>query len=1030
MDSLYYSAPRPYNKYPRGYRPIHESNTDLSLTTSRRLRPSSSWSSFSQTTCAGLQSPDHTNKNNNNTWQEDFSRRPFRTESSSTLFDNYLSPRELSPFSTSSEYCNLNSSSNMAYSGSNVQSPVPDYPRCYDNVPRPPTSYEQRENDFLRNLQRQKEVSYSNSTPRQDMSASWYGQDHGQNQPRRLAKTQSETGFDYNPTSNYASHNVSNNNHRMDGFFRNRVIEPSWMTDPPPPKSFREEYIIRNNQPVPANNSSFERFRLDPSYREPTSVTIHSQEPTNFRSYHRDDHMQPRAHQHQLGPQTLSNPVFDREPVNHPYQNVPNNSQIYNERHNNRNSAIYPSDPIPLSHNRVLHIHSTPNQESLYSHQHSNPISNYQQNTNTYPMQRARIQSPLRDYARLTSPNRETIVDVHHNHHREPKEIDDRIFSPVESKVYNRNGPTVINGFTSNRHTYNSHTDDYDARNRRDSSQPPVAVIEPNINVNMPIDPIPYTKPHLGHGHNHGHTRKPDQRYSRQELSPVSNYDNEDSDLDIEELARKALPKYLRDSTPSSKSDYYRDNLQGILIKNPSIHRSSSKKVVFIDQDKASAGSKIPPDVQAYDSAIGDLIESWSQVSDKIGGDVITAKAKVLKTFDQFRNFLWFAAGNAKPSDDEVNKMIGKIGESMQEITDFKDSKRNTPQFNHLSAIAETMGALGWVMSKTPAPVIKDYIEASMFFGNRIMKEFKESDPKQVEWINAWKSIFEEMQKFVRQVHTTGLIWNSSPGSAPPTSSGSAAAPPAPKGPGGPPPPPPPPIPSDLFANLPPAPSNTDKSNRDALFAALNKGEAITSGLKKVTSDMQTHKNPGLRGNAAAPATASKAAASPAKPAQPVRKPARKELQDGKQWNVEYFVNDNNIVIDVADKKQTIYVFRCENSVIKVNGKANSITLDGCKKTSIVFDALVAQCETINCQSVQIQTLGELPTLSIQKTDGCQVYLSKVAQGCEIITSKSSEMNILVQTTDEGDYNEFPVPEQFKTTFVNGKLVTTVSDIV
>lgn len=72
------------------------------------------------------------------------------------------------------------------------------------------------------------------------------------------------------------------------------------------------------------------------------------------------------------------------------------------------------------------------------------------------------------------------------------------------------------------------------------------------------------------------------------------------------------------------------------------------------------------------------------------------------------------------------------------------------------------------------------------------------------------------------------------------------------------------------------------------------------------------------------------------------------------------------------------------------------------------------------------------------------MYLSKVAQGCEIVTSKSSEMNISVQTNDDGDYvsfsdcrtqskfpfqSEFPVPEQFKTTFVNGKLVTVVSDI-
>jgi adenylyl cyclase-associated protein len=34
--------------------------------------------------------------------------------------------------------------------------------------------------------------------------------------------------------------------------------------------------------------------------------------------------------------------------------------------------------------------------------------------------------------------------------------------------------------------------------------------------------------------------------------------------------------------------------------------------------------------------------------------------------------------------------------------------------------------------------------------------------------------------------------------------------------------------------------------------------------------------------------------------------------------------------------------------------------------------------------------------VSIDKTDGCQVYLSKDSLSAEIITAKSSEMNILV----------------------------------
>lgn len=99
--------------------------------------------------------------------------------------------------------------------------------------------------------------------------------------------------------------------------------------------------------------------------------------------------------------------------------------------------------------------------------------------------------------------------------------------------------------------------------------------------------------------------------------------------------------------------------------------------------------------------------------------------------------------------------------------------------------------------------------------------------------------------------------------------------------------------------------------------------------------------------------------------------------------------------------KQTVYIFRCENSVVQIKGKVNSVTMDSCKKTSVVFDSLLSQVEVINCQSVEVQTLGALPTISIQKTDGCQVYLSKEAIGSEIVTSKSSEMNILVPQGDD-----------------------------
>lgn len=44
--------------------------------------------------------------------------------------------------------------------------------------------------------------------------------------------------------------------------------------------------------------------------------------------------------------------------------------------------------------------------------------------------------------------------------------------------------------------------------------------------------------------------------------------------------------------------------------------------------------------------------------------------------------------------------------------------------------------------------------------------------------------------------------------------------------------------------------------------------------------------------------------------------------------------------------------------------------------------------------------MGKVPTISVNKTDGCHIYLSKDSLSCEIISAKSSEMNVLVPNKD------------------------------
>ena len=230
-----------------------------------------------------------------------------------------------------------------------------------------------------------------------------------------------------------------------------------------------------------------------------------------------------------------------------------------------------------------------------------------------------------------------------------------------------------------------------------------------------------------------------------------------------------------------------------------------------------------------------------------------------------------------------------------------------------------------------------------------MLKDWKEKDRTHVDWVKSWVSTLTELQAYVKKYYTTGLTWNPAGGEATAPAPAAGGAPPPP--PPGPAPPPPPPAGAlDLTA---PDPA---KNARADLLAALNKGEGVTAGLKKVTDDQKTHKNPGLRAGNVVKAS-EKSQDTPTKSyGKPVaaNKPPRLE-QDGKKWNVEYFKNRQDLEINEIEVNQSVYVYKCEGSTIKVNGKCNNIIIDGCKKTAVVFGSVVSSVEFINCQSVQMQ---------------------------------------------------------------------------
>lgn len=74
------------------------------------------------------------------------------------------------------------------------------------------------------------------------------------------------------------------------------------------------------------------------------------------------------------------------------------------------------------------------------------------------------------------------------------------------------------------------------------------------------------------------------------------------------------------------------------------------------------------------------------------------------------------------------------------------------------------------------------------------------------------------------------------------------------------------------------------------------------------------------------------------------------------------------------------------------------------------------------------QSLGKVHTINIEKTDAAQIYLCKDSLDCEIVTAKSSAINVSVPSGEDGDYVEYPIPEQFKSIYTGKGFKTEAAD--
>ncbi|RZC92562.1 hypothetical protein C5167_029340 [Papaver somniferum] len=438
----------------------------------------------------------------------------------------------------------------------------------------------------------------------------------------------------------------------------------------------------------------------------------------------------------------------------------------------------------------------------------------------------------------------------------------------------------------------------------------------------------------------------------------------------------------------------------------------------------ADDNAPIDPSIIAFDDLLNQYFVKVSIVADKIGGKVLEVTKVLEEAFSVQKDLLIKIKQTKKPDLANLGEFLKPLNEVIMKANASTEGRRSD-FFNHLKAAADSLSALAWIAysgkdcgMSLPIAHVEESWQMAEFYNNKILVEYRSKDPNHVEWAKALKELYlPGLRDYVKSNYPLGPVWSTTGKTTVSLPASAPSKAPAPRGPA-----PPPPPPASLFTSESSnASSSQPKKGMAAVFQEISSGETVTAGLRKVTADMKTKNRSDRTGVVGASAKEKPTSTSSFSKTGP----PKLELQMGRKWVVENQIGKKNLVIDDCDAKQSVYLFGCKDSVLQIQGKVNNITVDKCTKMGVVFTDVVAAFEVVNCNGVEVQCQGTAPTISVDNTTGCQLYLSQESLATSITTAKSSEVNVLVPGSGaDSDWAEHSLPQQFIHEFKDGHFVT------
>ncbi len=125
------------------------------------------------------------------------------------------------------------------------------------------------------------------------------------------------------------------------------------------------------------------------------------------------------------------------------------------------------------------------------------------------------------------------------------------------------------------------------------------------------------------------------------------------------------------------------------------------------------------------------------------------------------------------PAPDKLLPLLAHMSGAMADAGTFVDKHNRTKQLNQIKVCKPLAGlccvacrlltwaccqgvqagldVLAWVtMAPKPAPYIKETIGSAQFYTNRVLKDFKDSEPKQADWAKAYVALLNGLHDYVK----------------------------------------------------------------------------------------------------------------------------------------------------------------------------------------------------------------------------------------------------------------------------------------